>query len=270
MTRSSVQDDWRVAKELHENDIETLSRYSLRARGPKQLKPYEYDKRMYQLQMRSNPEAIIKTDNPRRVAPRKGTDEDDEEEPHPADEDDDKKRGEWHRRRNETTTELLDAEVGDHDTLCRYPQILQEGLSSDEDDDGQRALVKEAIRLQKQKRRLRTKTREEKDKQQRHPKLLSHSSQSREVIPPSLQSSMDNGSLVGSTALDPGRSVTLLYTLVLLSNPTLKHHSGQVLSARITCQQMITALTGLTHLKRISLSTLRVPETRLWKGFQSI
>ncbi|KAI5121875.1 hypothetical protein M0805_001083 [Coniferiporia weirii] len=41
-------------------------RYSLRNRQPRQLNPYAYDKRLYKLQMRHNPDAIVKVVSPPR------------------------------------------------------------------------------------------------------------------------------------------------------------------------------------------------------------
>ncbi|KAK0202807.1 Mus7/MMS22 family-domain-containing protein [Desarmillaria ectypa] len=42
------------------------SRYSFRTRSIRQVKPYEYDKALYQNQLRDNPDAIVKTRSPRR------------------------------------------------------------------------------------------------------------------------------------------------------------------------------------------------------------
>ena len=44
----------------------TNRRYSLRARQARQLNPYEYDKRLYKLQMKRLPDAIVKVVSPRR------------------------------------------------------------------------------------------------------------------------------------------------------------------------------------------------------------
>lgn len=45
---------------------ETSRRYSMRTRRPQQLNPYEYDKRLYKLQLRHNPDALVKVISPRR------------------------------------------------------------------------------------------------------------------------------------------------------------------------------------------------------------
>lgn len=45
-------------------DIPPDNRYSLRRRDPKQLHPYEYDKKLYKRMMRGNPDAIVRLRSP--------------------------------------------------------------------------------------------------------------------------------------------------------------------------------------------------------------
>ncbi|KAI0769083.1 Mus7/MMS22 family-domain-containing protein [Trametes elegans] len=52
--------------ELAGNTEEDHGRYSFRTRNPLQLKPYEFDKKLYRRQMRGNPEAIVKVVSPPR------------------------------------------------------------------------------------------------------------------------------------------------------------------------------------------------------------
>ncbi|THH08246.1 hypothetical protein EW145_g2829 [Phellinidium pouzarii] len=47
-------------------ELSSPRRYSLRNRQPRQLNPYAYDKRLYKLQMRHNPDAIVKVVSPPR------------------------------------------------------------------------------------------------------------------------------------------------------------------------------------------------------------
>jgi hypothetical protein len=53
-----------VQPDHHEHN--DSSRYALRTRNAKQLKPYVYDQLLYNRQMRSNPDAIVKIVSPRR------------------------------------------------------------------------------------------------------------------------------------------------------------------------------------------------------------
>ncbi|KAJ8515721.1 hypothetical protein ONZ45_g6879 [Pleurotus djamor] len=117
-------------------DIEPTSRYSLRTRQAKQIRPYAYDKTLYKHQMHGNPEAIVKFVSPSRRRSKSRTDGMSDEE---------LAEGEWQpdedsQERQESPRPLA-------------TDILSDLPESDSDPET-RALAREGKRLARQRRAL--------------------------------------------------------------------------------------------------------------------
>ena len=124
------------------------ARYSLRARNPRQLNPYEYDKLLYKRQMRAAPEAIVKVVSPPRPRRRhrstsanpRDASSGAEDEYHAGEDLDDEESQARRRRKGKDTeregaAEEEDSEDGTRGRVEKWlPEALRESSSSSEDD----------------------------------------------------------------------------------------------------------------------------------------
>ena len=125
------------------------ARYSLRARNPRQLNPYEYDKLLYKRQMRAAPEAIVKVVSPPRPRRRhrstsanpRDASSGAEDEYQAGEEDLDDEESQARRRRKgkdteqEGVAEEEDGKDGNRGRVEKWlPEALRESSSSSEDD----------------------------------------------------------------------------------------------------------------------------------------
>ncbi|PIL22731.1 hypothetical protein GSI_15424 [Ganoderma sinense ZZ0214-1] len=144
------------------------SRYSLRTRNARQLKPYAYDMRMYNRQMRSNPEAIVTPSRVRRrhrstsAHPRDGSSggEDEYEAGEDGDMDDEDSMARRRRRGADVQQEAEEGGdgIGEHAEKW-MPDAFRQSSSSSEDDADEmfRSTVRKEKKAAKEHRRKRPK-----------------------------------------------------------------------------------------------------------------
>ena len=140
------------------------SRYSLRTRNARQLKPYAYDMRMYNHQMRSNPEAIVaplrgrRRDRSTSAQPRDGSSGGEDEYEAGEDEDMDDEDS-MARRRRRGTDGQEDGVEGEDETQEHgekwMPDAFRQSSSSSEDDADKmfRSTVRKEKKAAKEHRR---------------------------------------------------------------------------------------------------------------------
>lgn len=118
-------------------DLDNSRRYSLRNRRPWQVNPYAYDKQHYKMQMRNNPEAIVKVVSPRRDHAHHGTDANNryEEDEFVVPGDDAESQEVFTRKKRRSTSnqpsESIDAQMASSTkSVFPFPELSEDELSS--------------------------------------------------------------------------------------------------------------------------------------------
>ena len=136
-----------VLQAIAEEQAAERTRYSLRTRNARQLKPYEFDKMLYKRQMRSNPDAIVKVVSPPRPVRRQRSTsagvpdgssgaEDEYQAGDEGDEEESQFQGRWKgkERAVEVGPDAMEVDGGSGQSSVWLPEALQEAFSSDDDD----------------------------------------------------------------------------------------------------------------------------------------